>query len=473
MLSLYCQTKITPHMCKVNHFPVQNKEKTDRIHLPSIKKKQIEADVSGMSLSSFGGIALLRNEESRLGLSRQIASCINDTRRDYLVRHPLHEILMTRIFQICMGYEDVNDCDRTRKDPMMCLGVAGDIDSELCSSATMCRFENMVTEDDLLAIQELFLHLFIQSYEGKAPGHIILDCDDTNVDTYGGQQLTLFNSYYDSYCYMPLLIFEGHSGKMILPLLRPGRRNKTANIADTLVWVIEVLREAWPETVIMVRGDSHFCSHEFMDWASDPGHRRVLFITGLSANNRLLSENVTKELLTEAWHDYNLYGMPVRKYGHFYYKAGSWLFPQKVVVKAEITAKGEQNVRFIVSNIRSVDDSGLYETTYCGRGKDELYIRQFKEAVNGDRLSCHTFNANRLRIFIHAAAYILLHSIRERALRGTELENANLLTIRERLLLTAVCVRASRRKVILDYPRHNPMRIVLRQALLFYGQLRA
>ena len=155
----------------------------------------------------------MRNEESRLGLSRQIASCINDTRRDYLVRHPLHEILMTRIFQICMGYEDVNDCDRTRKDPMMCLGVAGDIDSELCSSATMCRFENMVTEDDLLAIQELFLHLFIQSYEGKAPGHIILDCDDTNVDTYGGQQLTLFNSYYVSYCYMPLLIFEGHSGK--------------------------------------------------------------------------------------------------------------------------------------------------------------------------------------------------------------------------------------------------------------------
>ena len=116
-----------------------------------------------MSLSSFGGIALLRNEESRLGLSRQIASCINDTRRDYLVRHPLHEILMTRIFQICMGYEDVNDCDRTRKDPMMCLGVAGDIDSELCSSATMCRFENMVTEDDLLAIQELFLHLFLTS----------------------------------------------------------------------------------------------------------------------------------------------------------------------------------------------------------------------------------------------------------------------------------------------------------------------
>ena len=113
------------------------------------------------------------------------------------------------------------------------------------------------------------------------------------------------------------------------------------------------------------------------------------------------------------------------------------------------------------------------DNTYCGRGKDELYIRQFKEAVNGDRLSCHTFNANRLRIFIHAAAYILLHSIRERALRGTELENANLLTIRERLLLTAVCVRASRRKVILDYPRHNPMRIVLRQALLFYGQLRA
>lgn len=422
-----------------------------------------------MSLSSHGGLLLLQHEEEHLSLASQLASCIHDTRTPYLIKHSLAEIIMTRIFQICLGYEDVNDCDRMRRDPMMQLAVdTGALDKELCSSATMCRFENMVTDEDLLRIQEMFVTMFILSYNGRVPCHVILDCDDTNVDTYGCQEQSFFNGYYDSYCYMPLMVFEGYSGKMILPLLKPGRKNKAVSFEDTILWLIACLREVWPKTIIIVRGDSHFCSHELMDWAT-LYDRRVFFITGLARNSVLENHPVTKAAVERVRHDHELFHRPVRTYGEFCYKAGTWRFAQRVVVKAEYTEKGELNVRFIVSNIRSTDKQSLYEKTYCGRGRDELFIRQFKEGVNGNRLSCHTFKANRLRIFIYAAAYILMHSIRERALRGTRLEKASILTIREKLLLYAVSVRILKTKVILDFAKHHPMKDELRHTLYYYS----
>ena len=458
-----------PHMGKISHFTDKNQEFSEKIYFPSVNNFKLEATTDAMDLSSHGGLLLLQREEEHLALASQLASCIKDTRTPYLVRHSLEEIIMTRIFQICLGYEDVNDCDRMRRDPMMQLAVdTGALDKELCSSATMCRFENMVTDEDLLRVQEMFLTMFILSYGGKAPGHIILDCDDTNVDTYGNQQLTLFNAYYDSYCYMPLMVFEGYTGRMILPLLKPGRKNKAVSFEDTILWLIACLREVWPNTIITVRGDSHFCSHELMDWAC-LNDRRVFIITGLARNNVLENHPVTKEDVERVRHDYELFHHPVRTYGEFRYKAGTWTLQQRVVVKAEYTEKGELNVRFIVTNIRNIDKQSLYENTYCGRGCDELFIRQFKEGVNGDRLSCHTFKANRLRIFIHAAAYMLLHSLRERALRGTSLEKTSILTVREKLLLYAVSVRKLKTKVIIDFAKRHPMIEELRHCLHYYS----
>ena len=456
-------------MCKISHFSDCNQENSEKFHFSPVKNFKLEATTDAMSLSSHGGLLLLQQEEEHLSLASQLASCIEDKRIPYLVRHSLTEIIMTRIFQICLGHEDVNDCDRMRQDPMMQLAVdTGAVDKELCSSATMCRFENMVTDEDLLRIQEMFVTMFILSYGGRVPSHVILDCDDTNVDTYGCQEQTFFNAYYDSYCYMPLMVFEGYSGRMILPLLKPGRRNKAVSFEDTIMWLIACLREVWPKTVITVRGDSHFCSHELMDWAM-LHDRRVLFVTGLARNNVLENHPVTKAAIERVRHDHELFHHPVRTYGEFHYRAGTWLLPQRVVVKAEYTATGELNVRFIVSNIRSTDKQSLYEETYCGRGRDELFIRQFKEGVKGDRLSCHTFKANRLRIFIHAAAYVLMHSMRERALRGTRLERASILTIREKLLLCAVSVRVLKTKVILDFAKHHPMREEIMHTLHYYS----
>ena len=172
-----------------------------------------------MTLSSYGGIPMLKQEAEHLSIASKLSSCIVDRRKKWLVRHSLEDLIMTRILQICLGYEDVNDCDRHRGEPMLKLAVNGDTrDRDICSSATMCRFENMVTEDDLARIQELFVTMFILSYK-KAPSHIILDCDDTNVDTYGKQEQTIFNTYYDCFCFMPLMVFEGYSGRLILLLL--------------------------------------------------------------------------------------------------------------------------------------------------------------------------------------------------------------------------------------------------------------
>lgn len=454
-------------MCKNKKFQFKNQIKSEEITLPSVNKLSVVAKTNSLHLSSFGDMPILKEAEKRLALASQLASCLHDDRASHLVRHTLEQIIMTRIFQICLGYEDVNDCDRNRREPMMQYAVKENFSDEICSSSTMCRFENNVTEEDLLAIQEMFVTMFVLSYNGKEPRNIILDCDDTNVDTHGAQELTIFNSYYDSCCYMPLLIFEGYSGKMILPLLKPGRRNKAANIVDTLQWLIAVLREAWPNTIITVRGDSHFCSHEFMDWAFL--QKKIFFITGLASNSVLLNKPVVKLLIEQAKHDYGLFHHPCRKFGEFYYAAGTWRFHQRVVVKVEMTAAGgNPNIRFIVSNIRNSDPQGLYETTYCGRGKDELYIREFKEAVNGDRLSCHSFNANRLRIFLHAAAYIIMHSIREHGLKGTILEKSTLLEIREKLLLTAVSIRILKKSIVLDYGKYNPMDRELRHLLHFY-----
>ena len=458
-------------MCKDSHFSVTNQDNSEKILLRSVINLPIEARMDSMTLSSYGGIPMLKQEAEHLSIASKLSSCIVDRRKKWLVRHSLEDLIMTRILQICLGYEDVNDCDRHRGEPMLKLAVNGDTrDRDICSSATMCRFENMVTEDDLARIQELFVTMFILSYK-KAPSHIILDCDDTNVDTYGKQEQTIFNTYYDSFCFMPLMVFEGYSGRLILPLLKPGRRNKTANVFDTLQWLITTIRAAWPDTTITVRGDSHFCSHELMDWVSLTLQRKVFFVTGLAANSVLMAKPIVKQLTEKVRHDHELFRHPVREYGEFWYKAGSWTLPQRVVVKVEMTKMGGQpNIRFIVSNIRSTDARALYETTYCQRGKDELYIRHFKEGVKGDRLSCHSFNANRLRIFLHGMAYNLMLSFRNRALKGTELENAELLTIRERILLTAVSIKVRKTKVVIDYPKHHPMRKELSHALRFYEQ---
>ncbi len=275
---------------------------------------------------------LMRESALSKDLLCSISNCIQDNRQPYLIHHTLQELISQRVFQIAAGYEDADDCDSLRGDSILklCSGCSTD-GEDLGSQPTMTRLENKVSNRELYKIALEFVHHFVSSYD-KEPESIILDCDDSNANTYGGQQLSLFNAYYGEYCYMPLFIFEGISGKMILPILRPGRGNKSLNIFNLLRRLVEELRKFWKHTTFILRGDSHFCSHEFMDWAMDKTY--VHFITGLGGNSVLLRK--VEEWVKSAEKSFKYGGVPVKTYRTFHYKAGSWKNQQRVIVKVEV-----------------------------------------------------------------------------------------------------------------------------------------
>lgn len=305
------------------------------------------------------------------------------------------------------GFEDADDCDRLCCDGIlkMCAGRSASDEIDLASQPTMTRLENRLTRKELYDIGEAFIDDFIASYNSE-PDSIIIDADDTNADTYGAQQLTLFNAYYGEYCYMPLLLFEGRSGKLILPILRPGRGNKAINISGLFKQLITKLRKKWKHTQIIVRGDSHFCSHDFMDWAAEQ-QDGIHFITGLAGNVKL--QKTTAHWLDTAVASYKATGEEVRMFHSFMYKANSWKHQQRVFVKIEVNSLGT-NVRYVVTDFKGRRPSFIYSECYCGRGRMEQMIAELKNGLKADRMSCNKFSANQFRLYLHCAAYVILHS---------------------------------------------------------------
>jgi len=422
---------------------------------------KMTASFDAPRLSSLGGLALLRDHERGCGITERLASCIHDGRDQALVKHSMTEMIRQRIYQIAAGYPDADDSDRLRNDPVMkmCAGRTPD-GSPLASQSTHSRLDATPTTAELYAMAESFVDEFIASYE-SAPAHIIIDADDTDSQTYGGQQLAMFNSYYHGYCYMPLLLFEGGSGKLILPVLRPGRANKGINIAGLLRRLITKIRRKWHDTVIMFRGDSHFCSHDFMDWAQ--GQRMVYFVTGLGGNSKLYAK--AKEWAEADADLYRVTGEETKTFHTFMYKAESWGRHYRVIVKIETGKKG-QNIRFIVTDIEKGSSEYMYTVAYCGRGRCEQMIRELKECMQADRMPCNKFKSNQFRLFLHCAAYVVVHSFRAERLAGTELAQATMLTIRERLLLSAVNVTVLRKTVKLRFQSGHPSQKEMTAALL-------
>lgn len=358
-----------------------------------------------------------------------------------------------RVGQIACGYEDANDCDTLRHDSALKM-LAGrkPSDKDLCSQPTMTRLENHVTKRDLYRIGCLFVENFIKSFK-KVPKRIILDADDTNANTYGTQQLTLFNDYYGEYCYMPLLIYEGLSGKMLLPILRPGRRNKSLNVSKILIRIIKRLHQAWPNCKIELRGDSHFCSHELMDWVSDQHNIFLGFITGLSSNE-VLRKKIDKPL--RRWRKYyEKEKKDVRHYYTFRYKAKTWKYEQRVIAKIEINAMGE-NIRFIVASNKNNKPETVYRH-YTKRGEMELWIKDLK-SIRGDRMSCKAFMANQFRLFLYAAADIMLYNLKHDGFEGTEVESFTIETFIKRIMLSAVMIKEQKCAIRINFVPHHKHR---------------
>jgi len=430
--------------------------------------KSVEASFTGRDISSDGGALLLREVDQQIGLTASLTECLSDHRDQRYVRHQLQQILAQRIYQIGCGYEDGNDCGSLRGDPVlkMCSGRAPYSEPDLASQPTMSRFENGVSRTDLYRIAECFVDQFIGSYSSE-PGVIILDCDDTSSATYGAQQLTLFNAFYGEYCYMPVHIYEGLSGKLITTILKPGRRSKATDVFALLRRLIEKLRRQWPEVVIVVRGDSHFCSPQLMEWTQPLP--KVHFLTGLSGNPRLRKRaEVTIRGAEQAW---QRTGRPAKRYHCFSYKADSWDGPQRVIAKVEAGPLGT-NIRYIVTDMWDWRASHLYENGYCKRGAAELRIKDHKRYLRSDRTSCHRFEANQLRLFLHSAAYVLIHNLQTQLLGGTEFARATFKTIQIKLLKVAAWVRELKTKIKIEFPHSYPFIGAYGKSLSMLQQLR-
>ncbi|HES59517.1 MAG TPA: IS1380 family transposase [Caldithrix sp.] len=422
------------------------------LNLFPVKGKNIELSFRGDRISSDGGLLLLRELDSQLNLLSSATNCINDNRDLRYIDHSLGELLTQRVFQIAAGYEDCNDCNDLREDMIfkMCAGRLPQNDSDLASQPTMSRLENSVTKTDLFRLGKYLVDVFINSYS-KAPSVIILDCDDTNNDTYGQQELALFNNYYNEYCYMPLHIYEGLSGKLITTILKPGRRNKQANIGRLLNKLVSYIRAQWPETKIIVRGDSHFASQDFMDWTCIQSN--VDFITGLTGNAKL--HELAQVTIESAEREFRQYQKPVKRYHSFMYKAGSWENYQRVIVKVEISSMGT-NIRYIVTSLTNFRTRDLYEKGYCARGSMELRIKDHKLYLKSDRSSCTKFTANQFRLFLHSMAYILIHTLQKEVLKGSEYANATMKTIQLKIIKTAAWVKEMKTKIKIELPQFCP-----------------
>jgi Transposase DDE domain group 1 len=429
-------------------------EFTNQMYLfKEVSGKRIQATFDAGDVSSDGGLLFLREIESRIGLIAKVSRVIHDYRHPGYIEHPIEDLLKQRVFQIASGYEDGNDCNDLRHDPVMKIACekTPNHDNVLASQPTMCRFENAPSRSDLYRIALALVDAFIDSYD-HPPKAILLDIDDTCDKTHGAQQLSLFNAYHDNYCYMPIHIYEGQSGKLITTILRPGKRPKGKEIVMIMKRLIKRIKKAWPRVRILIRGDSHYASPEVMAFCEA---NKIYYIFGLTPNNRLI-ENA-RLIMDQALSLFERTNKPVKIYSEFYYQAGTWAKAYRIIVKAEFNTCGS-NTRFVVTNIKNANRKFIYETIYCGRGEMELFIKEHKNHLLSDRTSCTDFSANQFRLFLHSMAYMLLHTLREKYLNQTELAKAQFNTIQTKLLKIGVQVQELSTRIKIHLPSYYPMK---------------
>ena len=429
----------------------------------------IRADFEGGALSSDFGVLLLRGIDRQIGLTARLAAAIHDTRHPSYIDHPLRDLLAQRIYQIASGYADGNDANSLRRDPLFKLGVERPPlapEQDLASAPTFSRLEHSVDRKDFYRLTQALVAHFVASYP-EPPAAIVLDLDHTDDPTHGQQELAFYNHYYKSYCYLPLLIFEGLSGALVTACLRPGTRPTGAENAMILVRLLAFLRRHWPRTHILVRGDSHFATPEVIEVLA---HRhRIDFVFGLAGNTVLLrhAEPVMQEArrlhqqrtaLAQAHHA----RLPAssRLYAEFAYGAASWAQPWRVILKAEVMAAGD-NPRFVVTSLAAPTPQRVYEEIYCARGNCENYIKAVKCDLHSDRTSATTFLANAMRLLLSCAAYVLHHALRTHTLQPTALAHAQPSTVILTLFKVATQVKQYKDRILLHLPSSCPVKALL------------
>jgi Transposase DDE domain group 1 len=440
----------------------EDQARQDRLLVDWIDDKPVLLDFEAGRLSSDAGVLLLGQLDAHLALTQAMASVLHDERDPKRTRHSMTDLLRQRVFQIAAGYEDQDDSDTLRSDPIfkMLLGRAPPAGADLASQPTMSRFENGITSYELDQLGTVFLEAFIGSYD-EAPEVIVLDFDDTADLAHGEQEQARYNGHVGDHCFMPLHVYEGLSGRLILTMLKPSLL-KGIDLLPILQRLVRRLRQAWPRVEILYRGDSHFTYPEVMAYLDSESC--LHYVTGLGTNKVL--KHLASEIEAEARRHYARGDrVKVLRFHSVYYQAGTWSHPRRVVIKVEVTEKGV-NTRFIVTDLLQAPAQWLYRAVYCARGQMENYIKDHKRGLKSDRTSCHRFLANQFRLWLHSAAYVLLWMLRAEVLGRSSWSRVRFETLQLRLLKLAVCRRSRIRGCCTDMAPFNrvPMRLCRAQS---------
>jgi len=434
-----------------------------------LKHREIRAQFDGGAITTEGGGLLLREVEKRSGIVRQFAACFRDYRNPDLIEHTVEELVAQRVYGLALGYEDLNDHEELRKDPLLAVLVekSDPVGEVLAGKSTLNRLElTPVTANakarykkivaDHGAVDRLFVDVFLAAHP-QAPQQIVLDLDATDDPLHGNQEGCFFHGYYGHYCYLPLYIFCGEF--LFGARLRPSNIDASAGSVEELQRIVKQIRAVWPEVRILVRADSGFCREELMAWCEAEG---VDYVLGLAKNERLRA--AIKKELKKAERQYRETKRAARIFKEFYYKTRkSWSVQRRVVAKAEHLEKGE-NPRFVVTSLPAKEwsASALYEQLYCARGDMENRIKE-QLMLFADRTSTAYLRSNQLRLYFSSVAYVLLQMLRHLGLEGTELAKAQCVTIRLKLLKIGALVRLSVRKVWVSLAGGYPYVALFRQ----------
>jgi hypothetical protein len=455
----------------------------------ALGRREVVARFDGGKISSDAGGLLLREAERITAIIRQFAACFRDYRDPELIEHTVKELVAQRIYALALGYEDLNDHDDLRHDPLLAVLVGKkdplgrtrscgrDRGKALAGKSTLNRLELTPVRAnaesrykkivaDRQAVQSLFTEVFLQSHR-RPPKRIVLDLDATDDPIHGHQSGRFFHGYYKNYCYLPLYIFCGEH--LLCARLRPSNIDAAAGSVKELDRIVSAIRRRWPQVQIVIRGDSGFCRESIMNWCETNG---IDFVLGLAKNERLITEIGAE--LADAKAQYERTAQSARVFRDFRYQTReSWTRSRRVIGKAEHLAKGA-NPRFVVTSLSTdaFDARSLYEDEYCARGEMENRIKEQQLCLFADRTSAATMRANELRLWFSSVAYTLMTALRRLGLKGSDLAKARCDTIRVKLLKIGAQVRVTVRKVWVSLAEGYPYQRLFEQVYRHLAQLR-
>ena len=425
--------------------------------------RRVVANFDGARMTSDGGSLLLRRTERRIRLLERVAACFRDGRDPVRVEHTVGEMLAQRIYGLALGYEDLNDHEQLRCDPLLAV-LAGkstlnrmELTPAGAPAAAADRYHKISYSAE--SLDALLVDIFLEAHSAP-PAEIVLDLDVTDTPLHGEQEARFFHGYYGEYCYLPLYIFCGEH--LLCARQRASNQDASAGALAEVERIVRQIRQCWPKVKITLRADSGFCREELMAACEA---QQVHYVFGLARNERLEAEIAA--LMAEARSQHQQTQQAARAFGEFSYQTRkSWSRPRRVVAKAEYLDKGP-NPRFVVTSLSPTEWEArtLYEQLYCARGEMENRIKE-QLSLFADRMSTATLRANQLRLYLSSLAYVLVHALRRLALAGTVWARAQVNTIRLRLLKIAAEVRLSARRICLRYPRAYPWKALFAAAWL-------